>query len=339
MLARSRTKVGLLSIILIAACAQLPPQPRIQPDYWGFTGPWDPRSDQSVDAHASSLARVITGWIALDTTSFRPVMLYPDTVGPTGMIAARKTALITTYFGNRFHPEIVRGLGDNPQVAALTAGNIAALVNSGDYHGVVIDFEGMTPRDLHQLVTVTKAIADSVRARGVVTVIAVPSGDTAAYPAALLLQSADYLMPILYDQHWSASPPGPIAAPDWVARNLGVRVAEVGAARIVAALPVYGYRWRRAAETEVISYADARRLTTMTNIPLTRDHASATLHAISPEGWEIWVADQTLLATLVREARQLGVTTFALWRLGLEDPAVWDFIRGPAAGQTTSKSF
>ena len=338
MLAISRTIVGLL-IILIAACAQLPPQPRIQPDYWGFTGPWDPRSDQSVDTHGSSLARVITGWIALDTTSFRPVMLYPDTVGPSGNIAARKTALITTYFGNRFHPEIVRGLGDNPQVAALTAGNIASLVETGGYRGVVIDFEGMTPRDLNPLVTVTKAIADSVRARGVVTVIAVPSGDTAAYPAALLLQSADYLMPILYDQHWSASPPGPIAAPDWVARNLGVRVAEVGAARIVAALPVYGYRWRRAAETEVISYADARRLTTMTNIPLTRDHASATLHAISPEGWEIWVADQTLLATLVREARQLGVTTFALWRLGLEDPAVWDFIRGPATGQTTSRSF
>lgn len=335
MLAIAGKQFRLLSIILIGACAQLPPQPRIQPDYWGFTGPWDPRSDQSVDVHGSSLARVITGWIALDTTSFRPVMLYPDTVGMTGAIGARKTALITTYFGSRFHPEIVRGLGDNPQVAALTAGNIAALVDSGDYRGVVIDFEGMTPRDLHQLVTVTKAIADSVRARGVLTVIAVPSGDTAAYPAALLLQSADYLMPILYDQHWSASPPGPIAAPDWVARNLGVRVAEVGAARIVAALPVYGYRWRKAAETEVISYADARRLTTMTNIPLTRDHASGTLHALSPEGWEIWVTDRALLATLVREARQLGVTTFALWRLGLEDPAVWDLI----GGQTTISSF
>jgi spore germination protein YaaH len=335
MLVITRKHVGLLSIILIGACAQLPPQPRIQPDYWGFTGPWDPRSDHSVDAHGSSLARVITGWIALDTTSFRPVMLYPDTVGMAPAIASRKTALITTFAGNRFHPEIVRGLGDNPGIAAVTAGSIASLVDSGGYRGVVIDFEGMTPRDLNQLVIVTKAIADSVRARGVLTVIAVPSADTAAYPAALLLQSADYLMPILYDQHWSASPPGPISAPDWVARNLGVRVAEVGAARIVAALPVYGYRWRKAAETEVISYADARRLTTMTNIPLTRDNASGTLHALSPEGWEIWVTDEPLLATLVREARQLGVTTFALWRLGLEDPAVWDLI----GGQTTIRSF
>jgi hypothetical protein len=29
---------------------------------------------------------------------------------------------------------------------------------------------------------------------------------------------------------------------------------------------------------------------------------------------------------LVREARQLGVTTFALWRLGLEDPSIWELI-------------
>ena len=56
----------------------------------------------------------------------------------------------------------------------------------------------------------------------------------------------------------------------------------------------------------------------MTNIALSRDHASANLRALSPEGWEIWVTDRTLLAGLVHDARQLGVTTFALWRLGLQ---------------------
>lgn len=263
----------------------------------------------------------------MDTTSFRPVLLYPDTISQPPDVAGRKTALITTYLGNRFHPEVIRGIGSNPQVAAITAGAIASLVDSGGYRSVVIDFEGMTPRDLDPLLIVTRAVADSVRAHGVSTVVmAVPAGDTAAYPAALLLQPADLIMAILYDQHWSDSPPGPIASPDWVMRNLGARVAEVGAARIVAAFPIYGYRWRRSAETEVISYDDARRLTTMTNIPLVRDHSSATLHANSPEGWEIWVTDRALLATLVRAARQLGVTTFALWRLGLEDPTVWDLI-------------
>jgi spore germination protein YaaH len=64
----------------------------------------------------------------------------------------------------------------------------------------------------------------------------------------------------------------------------------------------------------------------MTNTILNRDIGSWTLHAASPEGWEMWVSDSTLLERLVRDARQLGVTTFALWRLGLEDPAIWNLI-------------
>ena len=313
--------------MLLAACAHFPSVPQGPADYWGFTGPWDKRSDVSVERHGSSLARVITGWIALDTTSFLPVQLYNDSIGKEPALAARSMALITSYNGSRFHPEVVRGLGGDAQATGVTAGAIASLVDSARYHGVVIDFEGMTPNDLDQLLAFTRAVADSVRAHGVTTVvIAVPAGDTAAYPAALLLESADLIMPMLYDQHWSASPPGPIASPEWVTRNLGTRVAEVGAARIVAAFPLYGYRWRKTAETEVVSFDDARRLTTMTNTLLVRDNVSSTLHATSPEGWDLWISDRVLLETLVRGARQLGVRTFALWRLGLEDPAVWDFI-------------
>jgi spore germination protein YaaH len=317
------------SVFAVAAisCLNLPARPPGVVEFWGFTGPWDERSHESVRAHSNQLARVITGWITLDSLSFRPVRLYHDDAAGDPQLAGRTMALITTYEGSRFHPEVIRGLGTSDEAAALTAGAIAAMVDSGGYSGVVIDFEGMTARDLEALRRVTRIIADSVRAHGVTTVaIAVPAADTTAYPGALLLEHADIIMPLLYDQHWSASPPGPIASPEWVRRQLGVRVAEVGAERIVAALPLYGYRWRRSAETEVISFEDARRLSVMTNTVLSRDLGSATLNASSPEGWEVWVSDRVLIETLVRDARRLGVTTFALWRLGLEDPAVWDAI-------------
>jgi spore germination protein YaaH len=330
---KAATVKRIAALVLLAACVHFPSQPQGSPDYWGLTGPWDRRSDRSVEEHGNSLARIVTGWIALDTTSFLPIEPYGDSIGKDPALSGRTMALITSYHGSRFHPEIIRGLGGNAQAMGLTAGAIAALVDSGRYRGVVMDFEGMTPGDLDQLVAFTSAVADSVHAHGVTTVvIAVPAGDTAAYPAALLLQSADLIMPVLYDQHWSDSPPGPIASPEWVTRNLGTRVAEVGAARIVAAFPLYGYRWRKAAETEVISFDDARRLTTMTNTALIRDNASATVHARSPEGWELWVSDRVQLETLVREARQLGVRTFALWRLGLEDQAIWSFINPQSTG-------
>jgi spore germination protein YaaH len=329
-----RASLGSAALVLLVSCAHLPSEPRAPVDYWGFTGPWDPRSDVSVEQHGASLARIITGWIALDTASFLPVQAYPDTFRAKTQVAPRAMALITSYSGSRFHPEIIRGLGGSAQAAGVTAGAIAALIDSTGYRGVIIDFEGMTPRDLDPLLIVTRAVADSVRAHGVHTVvIAVPAGDTAAYPAALLLESADLIMAMMYDQHWSGSPPGPIASPEWVARNLGTRVAEVGPAKIVAAFPLYGYRWRKTAPTEVISFDDARRLTTMTNTMLVRDHASETLHASSPEGWELWVSDRVLLDRLVRDARQLGVRSFALWRLGLEDLAVWDLIDPRSSGR------
>jgi spore germination protein YaaH len=44
---------------------------------------------------------------------------------------------------------------------------------------------------------------------------------------------------------------------------------------------------------------------------------------VLPNEWELWVADAELLRELVREAQELGVRRVALWRLGLEDPAVW----------------
>ena len=237
---KSATVKRFAALVLLGACAHFPRKPQGSPDYWGLTGPWDRRSDRSVEEHGASLARIVTGWIALDTTSFLPIEPYGDSIGKDPALSGRTMALITSYHGSRFHPEIIRGLGGNTQAMGLTAGAIAALVDSGRYRGVVMDFEGMTPGDLDQLVAFTRSVADSVHAHGVTTVvIAVPAGDTAAYPAGLLLQSADLIMPVLYDQHWSDSPPGPIASPEWVTRNLGTRVAEVGAARIVAAFPLY----------------------------------------------------------------------------------------------------
>jgi spore germination protein YaaH len=104
---------------------------------------------------------------------------------------------------------------------------------------------------------------------------------------------------------------------------LGPRVADVGASRIVAALPVYGYLWRPGGPAQPLSFADARRAALEANVELVRDPSSRSLHAIQPGNWELWMSDAELLRALVTEVGALGVTRIALWRLGLEDPAVW----------------
>ena len=130
---------------------------------------------------------------------------------------------------------------------------------------------------------------------------------------------------MLYDQHWSTSGPGPISEPEWVRTVLAGRIAEVGASKIVAALPLYGYRWQSKPGTpaEDLSFADAKRIAAQSRVTLRRDEQSETLRGVKPGAWEIWVTDADLLSTLMRRVREAGVTRVALWRIGQEDPAVW----------------
>jgi spore germination protein YaaH len=157
-------------------------------------------------------------------------------------------------------------------------------------------------------------------------VIAIPAGDTSAYPARPLLEVADEVLVMLYDEHWNRSEPGPVASPDWVRHWLDVRTREAGADRVIAGLPLYGYQWRPDTVAATVGFEDARRLAADAGVSLDREPRSETLRALKPGTWELWVTDATLIESLLRQTRAAGVSRVAFWRLGLEDPALWSTI-------------
>ena len=273
--------------------------------------------------HDAQMDVVVSGFITLDSTSFRPIELFADPLMRNNAANGRRMALVTSYHGTRFHPETIRALASDSTLMGKTAGSVASLLGSRGYRGLILDFEGHTSADLDALLRVSNAFADSARAHGVSPAgMAIPATDTASYPGRPLLGSVDFLVVMLYDQHWLTSPPGPISSPDWAMRALGVRSADIGSSRVVAAFPAYGYEWRSDSATAVISFNDAEQLARDAHVQLVRDPASSTLHAETP-GWSVWVSDAVLLDSLVRGARRTGITKFALWRLGLEDPRIW----------------
>lgn len=294
-------------------------------EFWGFAAPWDPQSDSSIRAHGRRLDAIVSGWIGLDSISGRPLLPspYADTIRPRG---TARMAIVTSWHGERFHQEPVRALSRNPRALGQTAGTIARHARAMGYTGLVLDFETLEAADLDAQLRVMKSIADSARAYGVTMIAAaVPALDTSAYPARPLLGVADVIVLMLYDQHWLGSAPGPLSAPDWVREALALRIKEAGADRIVAGLPTYAYRWLKGLPTEHLGYNEARRISASTRSPLRRDAATGTLRAQAAE-WEMWVTDAHLLRRLVQESAQAGVRRFAFWRLGREDPAIWETV-------------
>ena len=322
----------LAAAISVANCdAQSQRSASLRPEYWAFTGPWDTASSRSLQQHGASLDAVVTGWITLDSATGQPVLPspYPDTWRPQSSTPAttRRMAIVTSWHGERFHPRTVRRLARDRAGLARAAAAIARHAEAMAYAGLVLDLEALETTDRAALVRVVAEIVRAAHARGVrPVVVAVPATDTAGYPAKPLLEAADFILPMLYDQHWAGGEPGPISDPAWVRDALALRVREAGANRVVAALPTYGYRWRAGQPTDNLSFSEAQRMAKAERASLTRDAATQTLRARASK-WEMWVTDATLLATLIQEAHTLGVSRIALWRLGQEDPAIWPLLK------------
>ena len=314
-------------LVTILACAALGGGVQERKSFWAFTGPWDARSDASLRANAPRLDAVVTGWIALDSLTGEPLLpsAYADTMRVAGGTPSR-FALVTSWHGQGFHATSIRALGSDAGRGARVASRIARHADSMRYAGLVLDFETLTPGDVDAQLAVVRAIGDSAKAHGVTTIaVAIPAEPDAAYPTRALTAVADVVLVMLYDQHWAGSEPGPISAPDWMTRNLSRVVGEVGAARVVAGFPLYGYHWVKGKPGLGVAYETGMRNADRDGILMRRDTGSRSMRGASGNGTSaIWLTDATLLEELIRGAEALGVRQFALWRLGQEDPAVWE---------------
>lgn len=220
-----------LRTLLMMAIASLVTSCASRPAVWVFTAPWDARSEAALAAGTVADATVISGWIALDSLGGLPAQLFVDTLGSATARAAARFALVTSYRGDRFHPEAVRELVADANARARAVERIATMLRAGRYTGVVFDFEALSAADTAALGIVTADLARAARGAGIHEVaIAVPALDLESYPPAMLLAHVDRVVVMLYDLHWMGSAPGPVAARAWArrARSLG------------------GRRWRRA---------------------------------------------------------------------------------------------
>ena len=300
-------------------------------EVWGFTAFWDSASARSVARNGRSLDAVVTTWIALDTAGGLPLTLHLDSAR-AGRVPAQRLALVTSYMHPSFRPATIRRLAPNPRMLARVASSVAATMSAGQQRGAVLDFELHVAGDLPALTAVVRMLADTLHARQLgPVVVAIPAGDTAAYPARAMIEAgADFVLPMLYDQHWAGGTPGPVAEARWVDSSLAVRVAEVGAARIVAGLPLYGYRWSGPGQGTTVTFGEAGRLP-QGDVALVRDSATGSLRGTMPGGGEVWVTDAALLRQLVGAVERHGVHRFALWYVGQEDPSVWTSVFPPPA--------
>lgn len=229
-------------------------------------------------------------------------------------------------------PAVFHVLLTHPAYRARAVGNLVRLVESGGYDGLNLDFEGVRASDRAAFTRFVRTLAAALHARGDYLTLSVPAETadepanpwTGAYDYRALGRAADLLLVMAYDDHWAGGPPGGVAPTPWVEAVVRYAVRAVGPGKVVLGVPAYGYDWGGAAPAQPLSYAQAVAL----DDAYARGRAGAHFAYVSGGTvHEVYFEDLATFRAKAGLAVAYDLRGIALWRLGIEDPAIWRLVR------------
>lgn len=227
-------------------------------------------------------------------------------------------------------PGLGKLLGDETRRRALVA-NVAGFVGQHHLQGVVVDFEDLPVPARKNLKTFLKELHEAFAPQGWVVAIATPVGDD-TWPFAEMAKVVDYTMLMIYDEHWGSGTAGPIASQSWFENILDKRMKTLDSARTIVALGAYAYDWN-GGDVDNLSFEDAVIAAHDSGADIDFDAASDNPHFSYIEDdnvrHDIWFLDGVTAYNQIHAADPYQPAGYAVWRLGGEDPTIWNVMGRP----------
>ena len=149
-----------------------------------------------------------------------------------------------------------------------------------------------------------------------------------------LSDNVDRFVAMLFDETSDTDPPGPLASRSWFEGWLHVLLEDADPKQWIIAIGSYGYDWTIGAKkAEMISFPEAMSRANDAEI----ESAEVQGPGYSPYFYfqdedkehAVWFLDAVTFLNQLREVRDKKAGGFALYRLGSEDPAIWDALSVP----------
>jgi spore germination protein YaaH len=134
-----------------------------------------------------------------------------------------------------------------------------------------------------------------------------------------------------YDYSTEDTSPGPIAPLPWVEDVLKLAVSEIPRDKIILGVPTYGYDWSSDRDTQDLQWSDAQALAEVHSAFVTWDQQSQSPWFTYTDNrgnrHTVWYEDAHSLQTKIDVALRNQIRGIVLWRLGGEDPSLWEELR------------
>jgi len=317
-----------------------------KPNVTAFYVPWDATGRSDLAAHISAVDIFAPFWIALKTPDGIPTITPDDTT--SALIASAKPKPTVMPIVTNAHDAIWDGdTADatitRPESRSALIAALARLAADRNYGGYIFDLENLSPAAIAALPQFVSAAQATFTAAHLEIWVTVPLGST-DWPTRSMQDAGATVVLMAYDQCWANSTPGPIAGDDWFGPTLAARMRGLDASKTIIALGSYAYDWPQGQPAKVLSVDQATRLARDNSSSVTRTPPQSnpvfTYSAADGIAHVVWLLDGNTFARERETASRYNVKGVALWRLGLEDAAVWKRARGTpiSSGNATQPS-
>jgi cellulose synthase/poly-beta-1,6-N-acetylglucosamine synthase-like glycosyltransferase/spore germination protein YaaH/peptidoglycan/xylan/chitin deacetylase (PgdA/CDA1 family) len=229
-------------------------------------------------------------------------------------------------------PEMVQMLA-HPASRERLSTELGEFADAEHQPGIVVDFELVPKSSQPDFGRFIHDLATALHGRNLKLMVALPAADW-SYDYKYLASQADAIIVMNYDFHWPSSAPGPIAPQDWFVKNIENMVKLVPPEKIVMGIANYGYDWP--AKSKLVPHPVAQAVTFQQGV-ITAVESGSDIQfdpdTLNPrysyedekhQVHNVWMLDGVTAYNQLRAAERAGVRGTAVWRLGMEDPSIWD---------------
>ena len=306
----------------------------------GFYVTWDEDSRVSLKRHVNSLDVVSPQWLLLNGSLGR-VTVTSDPVAEAliarGSPPPSILPMVHNGHGGANDGPLASNLLVYPAARAALIQNLVVLAKQRGWAGYVFDFENLSPAALKQYPKMLAEARAALKPIGREVWVSTPFGDN-DWNLKLFQSVADTVVLMAYDQHWGGGDPGPTVSQDWFETILAHDMALLDPSRTVVALGSYGYDWTAAdakgpAKAAAVTFYDATQTAhdASATVTLDDDALNPNYQYVDDDGRKhtVWFLDAATFFNQLKIAQLYRPQGFALWRMGGEDPSMWQYMKQP----------
>ncbi|MFL6274200.1 MAG: polysaccharide deacetylase family protein [Blastocatellia bacterium] len=326
------------------------PKPESNPLTIAFFVPWDDASPSSLKLNIGnpdiSIDVVIADWLHLEssdgTMTTRDIARDLDYLNAnhealnfirTTRPDTRVLAMVNNFNGQDWEADKLDAMLANPQARAHCIEQLLDTAQSNKLQGVSVDFESVLDKSQPALLQFLTELRAAMQPAGMEISINLPANND-SFNYAKISELTDYVILMVYDQHYASKDAGPVAAIDWFTDILTTRQRDVPADKMIVAIGNYAYDWPEGGLPATQTFQEAltrARENEVEQIELDPASLNPTFRYVSydqpdkPESHTIWMLDAVSAFNQAAVARSFSARGVALWRLGSEDPSLWSF--------------